>query len=555
MRTRTIVIALIMALLLLGAVACQPAAGPQQPAQKAPEESAQEAEPPVEAEQEAAAEPAESAGPKHGGTLNIIIAEEVKGLYNQADSGTEGEYPLNQITDGLVNADIDRNVVPGLAKSWEISDDGLEYTFELRQGVTFHNGTEFNAEDVKWTMDQAIIPGSYSGSKWAPYIEGTEIIDDYTVKITLKQPWYDFINLLAFEEDLDILSREAVEKWGDDYGYKAAVGTGPFKFDHWNRGEELVLVRNEDYWGAGEEDLPYLDKIVYRAVLEDSVKVIQLTTGNADAIFSVPFTEVDTLRADDAIVVESVPGGTIHYIAMVSDKPPFDDVHVRRALNYAVDKQAIVDSIFAGHATVANGIFPPSLFVSDNDTVYYPYDPERAKELLAEAGYTEDNPLSFLMLTSNASLYQDEAVLIQAQLKEIGVEAEIQPLEKAALSTYLTGSAPDAEEKREAFLYRYGYSGTFINDYTFRSFYSEGSLNLFGYNDPEVDEQILSTFRLVDRDKLIEGNRKVNELIMENPPWVFIAFQNNVLAQQNYVQGLKNWPLSTMPLVGVWLDK
>jgi ABC-type transport system substrate-binding protein len=494
-------------------------------------------------------------GPRHGGTLTIIIPEEAKGLYNQTDSGTEGEWPLNQITEGLVERDINRNIIPGLATNWEVSDDGLVYTFQLRKGVEFHDGTDFNAQDVKWTFDQAIKPDTYSGGKWAPYIQGTEIVDDYTVKITLKGPWYDFINLLAFEEDLDILSQEAVEKWGEDYGYKAAVGTGPFMFDHWVRGEELTLVRNPDWWGAGDDDLPYLDQIVYRPVKEDSVKLIQLATKNVDLIFNVPFNDVSALQSDANITVASTPGGTIHFLAFVSNKPPFNDPKVRQAITMAIDKQAIVDSVFAGHAVVANGIFPPSLFVSKNDEVTYPYDPEKAKELLAEAGYGPDNPLKFLMLTSDATLYTDEAVLVQAQLKEVGVEVEILPLEKAALSTYTSGSAPDAEEKRQTFLYRYGYVGTFINDYTFRSFYSDGSLNLYGYNNPEVDDLILEAYQEPNKDKLLEANQAVNDAIVADAPWVFIAFQNNIFAYQNYVQGLAPWPMNTLPMNAVWLDK
>jgi ABC-type transport system substrate-binding protein len=382
-----------------------------------------------------------------------------------------------------------------------------------------------------------------------PYIKGTDIIDDYTVKITLKGPWYDFINLLAFEEDLDILSREAVEKWGEDYGYKAAVGTGPFMFDHWTRGEELTLVRNPNWWGAGDEDLPYLDQIVYRAVKEDSVKLIQLSTKNVDLIFNVPFNDVTALQSDPNVVVASTPGGTIHFLAFVSNKAPFDNPKVRQAITQAIDKQAIVDAIFGGHAVVANGIFPPSLFVTKNDVVTYPYDPEQAKALLAEAGYGPNNPLKFL------TLYTDEAVLVQAQLKEIGVEVEILPLEKAALSTYTSGSAPDAEEKRQTFLYRYGYVGTFINDYTFRSFYSSGSLNLFGYNNPQVDELILKAYQEPDKDKLLTANQAVNDAIVADCPWVFIAFQNNIFAYQNYVQGLSAWPMNTLPMNAVWLDK
>jgi ABC-type transport system substrate-binding protein len=508
----------------------------------------------VEVEVTAAPEPVVE-GPRHGGTLRVITPEEVKGLNNHADSGTEGEWPLNQITEGLVERDMDRNVIPGLAESWEVSDDGLVYTFYLREGVKFHDGTDFNAEDVKWTMDQVIIPDSYSGGKWAPYVAGTEIIDDYTVAITLTGPWYDFINLLAFEEDMDILSREAVEAGGEDYGFNSAVGTGPFKFDHWNRGEELVLVRNDDWWRAGEEDLPYLDEIVYRAVKEDSVKLIQLATKNVDLIYNVPFNDVSALQTDPDVSVQSTAGGTIHFLAFINDWKPFDDLRVRQAITHAIDKQAIVDAMFAGQATVANGIFPPTLFVSKNDVVTYSYDPEKAMALLAEAGYGPDNPLKFLILTSDASLYSDEAVLIQAQLKEVGVEAEVLPLEKAALSTYTTGSAPDALEKRQSVLYRYGYTGTFINDYTYRSFHSEGSLNRYAYANPEVDTLIEAAYQEHDEEKLLTSNQAVNDAIVADAPWVFIAFQNNIFAHQSYVKGLEAWPMNTMPMQGVWLEK
>jgi ABC-type transport system substrate-binding protein len=495
--------------------------------------------------------------PRHGGTLTMIIPTEIKGLNNQGNSGTEGEWPENQITEGLVERDMDRNIVPGLATEWEISDDGLVYTFHLRKGVKFHDGTDFNAEDVKWTFDECLIPDSYCGSKWAPYIKGVDILDDYTAQITLVAPWYDFISLLAFEEDLDILSQESVEKWGDDYGYQAAVGTGPFRFDHWTRDQETVLVRNDEWWGAGEEDLPYLDKLVYRPVIEDSVKLIQLATKSVDLVYNVPFGDVSALMTDPNTVVLSMPGGTIHYLAFVPTKPPFDNLKVRQAITMAIDKQAIVDTIFDGYAEVANGIFPPSLFVTKNDVVTWPYDPEQAKALLAEEGYGPDNPLHFKMITTNATLYSDEAVLVQAQLKEIGVEAEVVPMESAAMTTYLTGTAPDAEEMRESFLYRYGYSGFFINDYTYRSFHTLGAGNhgRFNYSNAEVDALIEKAYQEVDHDKLLTLNQAVNDAVVADCPWVFIAFQSNIIAHQAYVHGMKAWPTNTMPMQTVWVDK
>ncbi len=510
-----------------------------------------------------AAPPSQTPTPKRGGTLTILLAEEVKGLNNLADSGTEGEYPLEQITEALVQATMDRQLVPGLATSWEVSQDGLEYTFHLRQGVKFHDGTPFDAEAAKWYMDKIIEPNSYSGGKWAPYIKKNDIVDANTIKITLQQPWYDFLNELAFDEDMNPQSKTAMDKLGNDYGFKGAVGTGPFMFDHWTRGQELVLVRNPNYWGkdAQGNQLPYLDKIVYRAVLEDSVKMMQLTTKNADAIFNVPFNNVKALKIDPNIVVDSVPAGTVHYLGFATENPVFNNVKVRQALCYAIDRKAIVDTIFAGQAAVGNGIFPPVLFVAKNDQVVYDYNPDKAKALLNEAGYNASKPLKFAMLTSNASLYQDEAVLVQSQLKKVGVQADIQALEKAALSTYTSGTAPDAKEKRQAFLYRYGYDGTFINDYTYRSFFSTGSLNNFGYNkpggfmNPAVDKLMVDTLLLMDKDKIKENNQKLNDMLLQDAPWCWIAFQNNINAWESYVKGIKTWTLDLMPMKEVWLDK
>jgi peptide/nickel transport system substrate-binding protein len=507
--------------------------------------------------------PTQSTGPKRGGTMTILVGEEFKGLNNLIDSGTEGEYPEEQFSEALVQATMDRKLVPGLATSWDISPDGLTYTFHLRQGVKYHDGTPFNADSVKWEFDKVIEPGSYSGGKWIPYIAGSKVIDPYTISVTLKQPWYDFLNELAFDEDMNPISPTAYQKWGQDYGFKAAVGTGPYMFDHWTRGTELVLVRNPDYWGkdAQGNQLPYIDKLIYRPALEDSVKMIQLATQNADAIFAVPRTQVKALKTDSGIVVDSVPAGTVDYLAFVTDYGPFKDKKVRQALSYAINRQEIVDTIFGGQAAVANSIFPPILFVSTNDKVVYDYNPDKAKAMLAEAGYGPNNPLKFLMLTSNAQPYNDEAVLVQAQLKKIGVQADVQQLEKAALSTYTSGTAPDAKDKRQSFVYRYGYDGTFINDYTYRSFYSTGSLNNFAYNkvggaqNPVVDKLMLDALLLMDKDQIKTTNQKINDLLLDDAPWVWIAFENNIDAWRSYVKGLHAWTLNLMPMKEVWLDK
>jgi peptide/nickel transport system substrate-binding protein len=242
-------------------------------------------------------------GPKRGGTLHVSFAEWPKNLHNQIDSGTEGVYVQVNMRDALLNIDANGNIVPGLAKELPEMPDDVTYIFQLREGVKFHNGTDFDCDDVLYTYDRLLgkIEGEKStqAPRYSGHMESVECLDKYTVKITLKAPWEDFINLMAFDKYQDMLSREAVEELGDDYGLTGAVGTGPFKFKEWVKGDHITLVRNEDYWG----EPPYLDEIVYKAIPEESTRILSFLTGETDLMLDPPLKDVAALDEDPKVRV------------------------------------------------------------------------------------------------------------------------------------------------------------------------------------------------------------------------------------------------------------
>ena len=378
------------------------------------------------------AQPMVLAAPKRGGTLTVIIAEDVRHLDIIFDGGTEGRYVNNQVTDGLVNTDRNGKIVPALAETWTVSADGTVYTFKLRRNVKFHDGTDFDASDVKWNLDRLLDSKvSYAANRYRTFIKSVEVLDNYTVRITTPGPNPDFMPLIAAGRETDFHSPEAVQKWGRDYGVRAIVGTGPFKFKEWIKGERLVLVRNENYWKPG---LPYLDSIVYRPMPEESLRVVSLRAKQADVALDPALADVAKLRDDERFKVMTYSGGTLNLIYFNTCKKPFDDLRVRQALYYGIDRKAIAEAVFYGFAEPGSGIFPSWHWAHDKtwERTIFPYNPQRAAELLTQAGFSQRNPLEFTLTTSDASEYVDQATLVQNQLAKIGVKAKVLPLDKMA---------------------------------------------------------------------------------------------------------------------------
>jgi peptide/nickel transport system substrate-binding protein len=299
------------------------------------------------------------------------------------------------VKEDLTEADLmTPKLVPGLATSWEISDDGTQYTFKLRDGVTFHDGAPFNADAVMANFDRfwnkesstyfektAAFVGAYT--QW---IKNVEKLDDMTVRITLTQPNYEWLRtgLQSYGQPL-MISPAALEKYSDDELALNPVGTGPFKFVEREQGVKTVLTRNDDYWGRKAK----LDQIIFRPLEDPATRVNALRTGEVNMIGVPPWDDVEDLKEEGFTLTlnDNVPNYL--FIHLNHKHPILKDKKVRQALNMAIDKEGLVREIYAGTGRVEHGMLSPGTFAYDPDFRYYDYDPEKAKQLLADAGYPD----------------------------------------------------------------------------------------------------------------------------------------------------------------------
>ncbi|NIX77044.1 ABC transporter substrate-binding protein [Microvirga terricola] len=330
------------------------------------------------------------------------------------------EVTWANLYEGLVRIDRDGRVQPLLAKSWDISPDGLTYTFRLQPGVKFHDGTAFDSADVKFAFDRARAPTSTNAQKqiFAP-IDTIETPDPLTVVIKLKEPSGNFLYYLGWG-DAVVVAPETAEN-----NKANPVGTGPFKFKSWTRGDKVELVRNADYW---QKDKTKLESVTFRFISDPQAQVAALRAGDVDAFPNLGAPELFTEFKKDARF-KAVVGNTEGEIVagMNNAKKPFDDVRVRRALMHAIDRMALVEGAYSGYGQPIGGFFSPNHPAFVDLTRVVPYDPAKAKALLAEAGYGKG--LSITIKVPQMAYASRSAELLSAMLAEVGVEMKIIPTE------------------------------------------------------------------------------------------------------------------------------
>nr|WP_299362778.1 ABC transporter substrate-binding protein [uncultured Paracoccus sp.] len=371
---------------------------------------------------------------RQGGAIVITYKDDVATLDPAIGYDWQNWSMIKSVFDGLMDyAPGTTDLRPGLAESYEISDDLLTYTFKLRPGVKFHNGREMTADDVKYSIDRVLTPatqspgagffGSIKGADKmadgsATTLEGLTVVDPQTVRFELSRPDATFLHVLALNF-ASVVPKEAVEAADGDFGHQP-VGTGAFKLGEWVTGQKLTLVRNPDYWREG---LPYLDQITFEIGQEPVVALLRLQNGEVDVpgdgIPPAKFQEVMNDPEQKARVVE---GGQLQtgYITMNVTQPPFDNVEVRRAVNMAINKNRIVQMI-NNRAIPANQPLPPSMPGYTEDYDGYAYDPEAAKELLAEAGLADGFQTELYVMNTDPNPRIAQA--IQQDLKAIGIDA------------------------------------------------------------------------------------------------------------------------------------
>ncbi|NMC81050.1 MAG: peptide ABC transporter substrate-binding protein [Chloroflexi bacterium] len=384
----------------------------------------QPAEPATEAVAEAPTEAAVEAGPVMGGTVVAGMDSDLSTLDPTQSNNATDRHVYHNVFDTLVRLGTDASIEPGLAESWDVSEDGKEYTFHLRQGVKFHDGTDFNADAVKFNLDRARAEGSARASELAA-ITDVAVVDDSTVKVTLNEG-IPFLWNLADRAGM-ILSPTAVEELGDEIARKA-VGTGPFKFVEWIPDDHITLEKNPDYWEAGK---PYLDKVIFRPIPEGTVRSIELKSGNVNIIEKVPSQEVDTMKSTEGVEMLVKPGLGYAYVFINGTKPPFDNINARKALAYAIDREQLAELATFGTGYAGVSPIPPTSWAYDPDYKGISYDPEKAKEFLAEAGMPDG--FSFQFIVPPWEEFITSAQLMQEEWAAVGIKAEIVQMELTTL--------------------------------------------------------------------------------------------------------------------------
>ncbi|GII55976.1 glutathione ABC transporter substrate-binding protein [Planotetraspora thailandica] len=365
-------------------------------------------------------------GTKKGGDLVIVRDHDAVNMDKTTVFSNASIWTYNQIYEPLVAmTDDGQGVKPWLAESYEMAPDNLSCTLKLRQGVKFHNGQPMTSADVKFSIDES----SKTKGGWEfinSAIKEVTTPDDYTVVVTTKYPWAPLLADLSCPNN-GIIPKDYAGKTKDEF-YANPIGTGPFVWATWQKGSALTLKKNPSYWQAGK---PHLDSVTWKVVADSNARAIQLQGGQAHINEAPPFSSLAQLKGTPNVKVDLFPSTKTDYIMMNQTKKPFDDVHVRRAISYAVDREALVKSILFGNGTPANSFMMPSTPYYDKNTPGLQYDMAKAKEELAQSSVPNGFTTTWLAMSGDAV---DAAIaqVLQASLKELGITLNIQNVDPSA---------------------------------------------------------------------------------------------------------------------------
>ena len=480
-----------------------------------------------------------------GKTLVIGIAADPTGFDPEAVENNTSGFVMSAVHDGLVRYKAGSvDIEPGLAERWDITPDGLQYTFHLRPGILFHDGTPLNAETfvqgIARQLDKASPIYIYNTGPVEGYTDFTygpvasyRATGDLSVEFKLKEPSAGFLSSLAMVWN-GVISPAAAAKWGKDFR-NHPVGTGPFVFKEWRSRDQVVLEANPNYWRGK----PKLDRIVYKVLPDPQAALLALRRGEVHILADVGAATIPALRAEPQVTLASQPGLAVNGVALPTDVKPFDDVRVRRALNLAVDKAAINRALYQGLAVQMTSPLPPAQWGFDKSITGYGFDPEAAKRLLAEAGVQPGLKVELLTYNSPRGYNPagaDLAVAIQGYLKRVGIEAEIRRMDMGAfLSTVRSG-------KYEG-LRMGGWTGDNGDPDNFAgALFASKEIpigNTSHYRNPEVDRLLAEAARTVDHEKRVALYEDIQRRIVDDAPWIFINSVLQVRAVRKEVQGFQ----------------
>ena len=515
--------------------------------------------------------PAAPTDPSYGGELIYALSGETYSLFPGRQPGSNAQDAWLYALEGLVEIDEDNEIRPWLAASWEFSDDGRDATFHLREGITFHDGTPFDAEAVAFVFNEALAKRFV----YIHLLEGLNEVtadDEHTVTFHFEEPFAALLSNLS-HRSLVIFSPTAYRENGEDWMAFNLVGTGPFRQGELVRGEYLSLVRNESYWQEGK---PYLDKVTIRIVPEVSARTAMLEAGEIDRTIALNDFDVPRLTADERIRVRVVPSTRQFYVALNHTVPPLDDPRVRRAFNYAVDKEGIVQSVFAGTGAVlskapvlSEGVVAFVDMREPGDATIFPYDPERARSLLAEAGLgdgdgdgvvegADGRPLELTLFARRGATKGDDKIaqLLQSMLAEIGVKVDIRFWESSAFGAATNLGPEDAQY--DMVLLSWGIPTADPDEPMMMMTYSKAwkpiGANRMFYASDEVDRLTVRAHHEVDPEARRELVRLWMEELLEDAPVVFLPTLSLTLATRTYVHGDRILGIDQYPARFAWID-
>ncbi len=506
---------------------------------------------------------ADESKPKYGGTLIYGKNGPPITLDPAFTRETESSLITGNIFDGLVEQRAGRvSFDPGLAKSWNISADGKIYTFHLRTSVTFHDGTPFNAESVLFNFERQWNPKHPYHDKERSYeywknfnlndvIRTMRAVDDSTFEVTLINPDATFINILSLAF-MDIISPAAKKKFGKDFE-RNPVGTGPFKFIRWEEDGTVICEANENYWNGR----PFIDTLVLKPVPDARTRWEMLRDGQIDMMGSPNQSDIAEMDTTKGVVLARQPGVNVGYLAMNTLKKPFDNLKVRQAVVYAINREKLVKEVYGDMGRPAKNPIPPLLLGYNDEIRFTPYDPDRSKQLLAEAGLPNGFKTSLWTMTIVRDYMPDgmkAARMIQNDLKVIGVETEIVAptwsdfLKRRGMGEHdlsISGWVGDAPDPH-----------FFFNPLLDKLIAEKKpSTNAAFYRSQEMHDLITKGKETFDPLERSHVYKKACEVFNQDLPWFVIAHAMSVVPMRDYVRGFQLHSSSIRKFNRLWLAK
>ena len=500
-------------------------------------------------------------GVKTGGVLVFGRSGDAVGLDPAREDDGESFYIADNVYETLVEFKPGTTEVqPALAEDWDVSDDGLEFTFELRKGVKFHDGTDFTADAVVFSLSRQFKEDhphyNYGPWKYWGYMDMDNIIedvvkvDDYTVKITLQKREAPFIANLAMNFAA-IVSPTAAEKYKEDF-FNHPVGTGPFKFVSWIKDDNIVVERFDDYWGQKT----YLDRVIFKVIPDPTGRYLALKKGEVDIIDFPNPDDLEAIAADPNLKVVEQAGLNVGYLAMNAMKEPFDSKLVRQAMNYAINKEEIMTAVYGALGTPAKNPMPPTIWSYNDKIKEYPYDPDKARSLLALSGYP-DGFSTTLWAMPVSRPYNPQArkmaEIMQAQLAKVGIEAEIVSYE---WGTYLDKT--DHGEHDTCLLGWTGDNGDPDNFLWVLLSIPSAEVpagNVAFWKNEEFNSLIKEAKETADVKRRTQLYLDAQEIFHEEAPWVPVAHSVVVAPMKKSVEGFVLYPTGKRVFKSVWINE